>query len=347
MPRDRSDSVKRRKADTSTEENTSNTVPPQPPKRKKTKQAINTIDSFLLRPSASQDTTNDSQSVTMPHHRDNNDVSDDSGSELDESACSNKALMQVLLSVKKELRDVHSKFDLLGLSVEKLEGEVFDLKNENDTLKKQMAEYKKKQEETERKLQETHYYAKLAYDRCEANEQYSRRNNVKFLYVDESKGETAQDCEKKVLKIIHDKLKLTHITAELIEAAHRVGKKTADYNRPIIVKLVSRKTKQEIISSRRLLKECRPKTVIVEDMTKAQYSLYQCTLDHPGIHEAWYAKGSIYAKDGHDKVHRIEKTSDLSRLPPTDLQPSASSTPAQLRLLKRRENKTKDVNKNP
>lgn len=107
--------------------------------------------------------------------------------------------------------------------VEVLNGEVFDLKSQNDSLRKELEEAKRKQKEVDEQMKEVRFSAKLAVDRSNRNEQYSRRNNVKLLYVEEGDGETAAECEKKVLEVFNDKLGLG-LTADHIEAAHRIGK---------------------------------------------------------------------------------------------------------------------------
>ena len=137
--------------------------------------------------------------------------------------------------------------------------------------------------------------------------------------------------------MLHDKLKLTNIKPWHIEAAHRVGKRKAGHNRPIIVKFVSRKNKRDVIQNRKLLKNVQPKIIIVEDLTKAKYSLFQCTLDHPGTLEAWTSEGSIFAKDAAGAVHQIEQKADLSKMPPIlENNPASSSTPAQRRIQQRK-----------
>ena len=50
-------------------------------------------------------------------------------------------------------------------------------------------------------------------------EDRSRRNNMGVDGVTEEKGETWEDCEKKVLEILRDKLEIEDVT---IECAHRV-----------------------------------------------------------------------------------------------------------------------------
>ena len=76
-------------------------------------------------------------------------------------------------------------------------------------------------------IKEAMFNAKPAADHADRNEQYSRRNNVKLLYVPEAAGsfESAEGTERKALQVFHNRLDLKHITPERIEAAHRVGEK--------------------------------------------------------------------------------------------------------------------------
>ena len=65
------------------------------------------------------------------------------------------------------------------------------------------------------------------------------------MFVEEtSKSKTAEESEKKA-SVMHDKLGLKHVKVEDIEIAHRVGEKKEGKTRPITVKFVSRKTKND------------------------------------------------------------------------------------------------------
>ena len=78
-------------------------------------------------------------------------------------------------------------------------------------------------------VQEAVFNAKLAEEMSERSEQYSQRNNVKLLFVEESSDsfELAEKSKDKALKIFHDRLGPRYIKPEHIEAAHQVGKKVA------------------------------------------------------------------------------------------------------------------------
>ena len=151
---------------------------------------------------------------------------------------------------------------------------MFDLKRGNNKLSAELDRCRKKEEDMQTKIKEAMFNAKLAADRADRNEQYSRRNNVKLLDVPEAVAsfESAEESERKALQVFHNRPYLKHITQEHIEAAHRVGVKRAGITRPILVKFLSRKTMQQVIQKRRKLKSTEPKVVIVEDFTKSNYA---------------------------------------------------------------------------
>ena len=189
--------------------------------------------------------------------------------------------MKVLQNMNISL---NTKLDLLNDNVESLKGDVFDLQQrENARLKAQLDQCQKRQEVMITQVQEAVFSAKLAEERSERNEQYSGRN-IKLLFIEQSTDsfESAEKSEEKALRVFHEKMGLRYIKPEHTEAAHRVGKKVAGKTRPIIVKFVSRKTKQDVIKNRRKLKNSDPKVVIVEDLTKHTFNLFLQASDHPG-----------------------------------------------------------------
>ena len=118
----------------------------------------------------------------------------------------------------------------------------------------------------------------------------------------------------------------------VVDAVHRIGEKKTDSARPIIVRFVSRKTRAEVLRHRRKLKGSNPKVVIVDDLTKSNYSLFHCVSDHPGVLKAWSKDGKIFAQSLDRKIFRIDNLTDLSRKISIDDAASSSSQPFQRRL---------------
>ena len=96
---------------------------------------------------------------------------------------------------------------------------MFDLKQENSKHSAELDRCRKKEEDMQTQIKEAMFNAKLAAEHVDRNEQYSRRNNVKLLYVPEAAGsfESAEECERKALQVFHNRLDLkpvsyTHLT---------------------------------------------------------------------------------------------------------------------------------------
>ena len=174
-----------------------------------------------------------------------------------EAEPSNRDIMRLLMAINKEL---NKKLDCPSETVERIQGEVFDLKRENTRLSAELDRCRKKEEDIQIHIREAMFNVKPAADRADRNEQYSRRNNVKLLYVPEAAGsfESAEESERKALQVFHNRLDLKHITPKHTEAAHRVGVKRAGSTSSILVKFLSRKTMQQVIQKRRKLSKKTP-----------------------------------------------------------------------------------------
>ena len=79
-----------------------------------------------------------------------------------------------------------------------------------------------------------------------------RRNNIRVDCIRESEGETWNDSEEKVKKLLKAVLKIDRNID--IERAHRTGSKRNDRRRTIVLKLLNFKDKEDILSKARLLK---------------------------------------------------------------------------------------------
>ena len=95
---------------------------------------------------------------------------------------------------------------------------------------------------------------------------------------------------------------------------------------------------QQVIQKRRKLKHTEPKVVIVEDLTKSNYNLFLCASDHPGASRARTSSGKVFVQGADSKIHKIEKLSDLQRLP-CDAASLATSTPAGATAAQQRHNR--------
>ena len=99
------------------------------------------------------------------------------------------------------------------------------------------------------------------------HEQYSRKSSVRIICVQETREENVEDlsisCVKEQLGV--------EIERSEIDIVHRVGRVQEGKTRPILVKFISHKTKEQIIKKKKEAKDVR----FVEDLA---YGIKGCTL---------------------------------------------------------------------
>ena len=99
-------------------------------------------------------------------------------------------------------------------------------------------------------------------------EDRSRRNNLRILGIKEDPRESWEECENKIYDLLEEKLEMdtSNIT---IEKAHRVGEKSNDKERAIVVQFSFYKDKINILRNFKKLKGT--KISIFEDFSKCKF----------------------------------------------------------------------------
>ena len=99
-----------------------------------------------------------------------------------------------------------------------------------------------------------------------------------------------------------------------VEVAHRVGNRASrqDRGRPIIVRFLSRKKKDDVLTNRRKLKGSDKKIAIGEDLTSLNYKLLKEAKEHSATLDAWSSNGKkIIAKLKNGKTVTLDICRDL------------------------------------
>ena len=136
-------------------------------------------------------------------------------------------------------------------------------------------EARKREAALKSELAEVRFTAGLADQRSEELSSYIRRNNLRIYGITEGDSswsrsgeeieETPEKCEKKILSIIRDRLRVDVMRGD-IEAVHRLGRKQQKNTpRGIIVRFVSRRVRGSVIGARK--NWVKSGIVIVEDLT--------------------------------------------------------------------------------
>ena len=124
----------------------------------------------------------------------------------------------MLIDIQKNCKDLNRKFDKLDKSVN-------DLKKENKKLQDQNRKLTKTVNTLAANVSELEMCTKKSSSKLEQLEGQSRRQNLNFYNIEESRNETWEESEEKVRTYIKSELDLDETNIS-IERAHRLpGKK--------------------------------------------------------------------------------------------------------------------------
>ena len=123
------------------------------------------------------------------------------------------------------------------------------------------------------------------------NEQFFRRQNVRVTgFVEEDD----ENCAEKFVNLCREKIGLD-VNDDLVDRAHRVGKKEEGTNRAIIVRLKTHKDKLAILRNRKNLRGSG--FYINEDLTKINQKLsYIARVTCTNVDTSWTVDGKIFVK---------------------------------------------------
>ena len=138
-------------------------------------------------------------------------------------------------------------------------------------------------------------------------EQYGRRNNLRFDGIADDHKETAEQTGQKVAQCLNAIIPNLHIRRCDVDIAHRLNRKKDTYSRPrqIIVKFVSRYTRDTVWQNRRLL--TRSRVFINEDLTQINARVLTCIRKKlpAEVESSWSNNGRLYFKNKSGSVHEV------------------------------------------
>ena len=210
---------------------------------------------------------------------------------------------RVMQRVNEAMRDVNSQaLNATGISADTIADIVTPLvaaitSSMCDVLHKAVNELMNRNEERQRSKSSDSDSALTAQLRVltyknDSLEQYSRRENVRISGLDEP-TDRETNLETRVLGLLQSTG--THIAAGDIAACHRTGK-PKNGSRPVLVRFVSRKSKVNIMRSKKKLKGEKPTIFINEDLTTLRARLLGYTKSLDNVERAWTMDGRIYCQ---------------------------------------------------
>lgn len=173
----------------------------------------------------------------------------------------------------------------------KLEEKTNQMKREIEVLREENNKLKQDLTNVQKKTYEIEEIAKWSIQKANQNEQYSRKNNIKILNIEEQPDENEISLMNTVGSLLQ-KQSIT-ITPEEVVAIHRIPGKRGTI-RPVLIKFRNNNDKTRIMKCRAGMKALGHR--LVDDVTRQNTSLISKLYDHPLIESAWYFNGSVYGK---------------------------------------------------
>ena len=177
---------------------------------------------------------------------------------------------------------------LAAATVKVLEASFDKLKTENDELREELKVIKTEVDNNNTKLAKLETKLQEVQGHYIANEQYSRKRNVRIFGLRE---ETGENCVCKVFDLVTTKLG-RKLTDQDIEVAHRLPAKVKPW--PVIVQFRSRDIKLDVMKRRRVLKVSG--VVIADDLCNGLLNTYNRLKQHPDCKKAWSWDGQLFAE---------------------------------------------------
>ena len=196
----------------------------------------------------------------------------------------------------------------LQLNQQKFDYDLFELKDRYEESIKRIEALEESVEGLKDKLKQEEYKTSILMAKNNDLEQYSRRNNIRVFGIDDSDRETAEKSEKHVTDLLRQKLSVD-LAPSQIQVAHRAGKFNPGANRSIIMQLVNRKDKQNIMQVRRKLKGSG--FTIAEDLTPINVRRLSDLKKLDVVENSWSSQGKLFVqKTGRPDIVR-EIPSDM------------------------------------
>ena len=185
---------------------------------------------------------------------------------------------------------------------EKLKDKLTELNDRMDSLVHENVQLREANEKLKKRLDKNEKVAQSALEKSNMNEQFSRKNNIKIMGVEEDVDEPEHKLIEKINNILTSKAGVT-LDVNKIVAIHRIPGKTG-MPKPVLIKLMNNNEKTKIMKKRKQMKLAGYR--LVDDVTKHNTKLINRLNLHKDIDSAWYFNGNVFAKTTKGKRHRFD-----------------------------------------
>ncbi|XP_023931848.1 uncharacterized protein PF11_0207-like [Lingula anatina] len=192
---------------------------------------------------------------------------------------------EIKQEVKEDIKQEMQQYltDRLSLLSEKIDALYLDNESLREKLSKQISDTRK----SLANLKETSHLAKTAVKMANYNQQYSQKNNIKFLNWPEKPKE---DLRRDLCRILKEKVNVDISPASIL-GIHRIPGNSGGA-RPVIAKFVNTKEKTKVIKHRQALKG---NFIMFDHITQKNAELIKILKGKEAVHSAWYFNARIFA----------------------------------------------------
>lgn len=219
------------------------------------------------------------------------------------------SLKQLIKDTFKQMKEEFLKS--VSHRIDLLEGRLFDKEIENDQLKKQIEtleqDNEQNKEDNAKKITEVEAENLELHEQLNELEQYGRRNSIRIVGIPEAVNETSEETAKIASEALSHHMPDVTLRRNDIDIAHRLGKKDGGYKpRAIIMKFVSRMTRENVFRGRKALKGTN--IYVNEDLTWINHHILACVRKKQSdeVESAWTKNGHIYYKHHDKSVHEVK-----------------------------------------
>ena len=227
-----------------------------------------------------------------------------SGVMLSNSEILKNLIPEIVKNVREEITKIFED------KLDRLESRIFEVEIENDKLKKEIEDNKRESAKKEDELRQAIIdIDKNSWEhggRINNLDQYSRSNNLVISGIpeDQSQWEKPRETAEKVVKTMNEKLKNLNIESADIDICHRLGKIRTEKPRPVIVRFISRMTRNDLMYRRRDLKGTN--IYVNEDLSHLnRHMLVNLKRMIPHDESVWVKDGTLYHKSGNGHIQKI------------------------------------------
>ena len=134
-------------------------------------------------------------------------------------------------------------------------------------------------------------WSKVALQKGNYNKQYSCKNNIKIMDIQEKDAEKEQELTATVSRLFA--AKNIQVSPSKIVTIHRIPGR-ADQPKPVLVKLTNNNEKTKMMKKYKEFKVQGNR--LVDDVTKMNVDLIKRISEHEAVDQAWYFNGSVFLK---------------------------------------------------